>query len=446
MKFAIVDIETTGGTAYDARITEIAIFIHDGKQVIHQFHSLVNPQMQVPRFITGLTGITNEMVATAPLFADIAEEIFNITNDCVFVAHNVNFDYSFIRQEFKNVGIDFKRKKVCTVRLSRAILPGYPSYSLGNISANLGIKITGRHRATGDAEATVKLFEILLANDHEGVIEKSINARSKEATIPPHLNKEIYENLPEETGVYYFFNGEGKIIYIGKAINIKQRIYQHFTSAKGAKLSFLAEVHDIQYKVTGSELAALLLESDEIKKHFPKYNKAQRLTGKFYCLYDYTDQTDIHRLVIGKKASHIAPLMLFNSFDSVRSYLFELMRQFELCPKCCGIDTSIGPCYMVGEGTCKGVCCNKEDPADYNERVAAAIQFIKSETGNKIIMDKGRHKDEKCIVVIKEGSYKGFGYVPLDVQLMQVDDALDYITYYQDNNDVQRILRGWTQG
>jgi DNA polymerase-3 subunit epsilon len=443
MKFAIVDIETTGGAANEARITEIAIFIHDGKQVINQFHSLVNPEREVPRFITGLTGITNEMVESAPLFSEIAEEIFHITNDCVFVAHNVNFDYSFIRQEFKNIGIDFKRKKACTVRLSRAILPGYPSYSLGNISANLGIQITGRHRATGDAEATVKLFEILLANDSDGLIEKAIHARSKEATIPPHLNKEVYENLPEETGVYYFFNGEGKIIYIGKALNIKQRIYQHFTSAKGAKLSFLGEVFDINYTVTGSELAALLLESDEIKKHFPKYNKAQRLTGKFYCLYDYVDQMDIHRLVIGKKASQLTPLMLFNSFDSVRSYLFGLMDQFELCPKCCGIDTSVGPCYMAKEGTCKGVCCDKEDPVDYNERVEAAIQFMKAENGNKIIVDKGRHREEKCIVVIKDGSYKGFGYVPFDVQLMQVEEALDYITHYQDNNDIQRILRAW---
>src|SRR5687767_3465301 len=217
MKFAIIDIETTGGTSHDSRITEIAIFIHDGKQVIDQFHSLVNPQQPIPRFITGLTGITDEMVEKAPLFEDIAEEIFLITADCVFVAHNVNFDYSFIREEFKNIGIDFKRKRACTVRLSRSIIPGYSSYSLGNICANLGIHINDRHRAVGDAEATVKLFEILLANDTDGIIEKSVNVRSKEATIPPHLDKSVYENLPNETGVYYFYNGDGKIIYIGKA-------------------------------------------------------------------------------------------------------------------------------------------------------------------------------------------------------------------------------------
>jgi DNA polymerase-3 subunit epsilon len=443
MKFAIIDIETTGGTSYNSKITEVAIFVHDGEKVIDTFHSLVNPEMEIPRFITGLTGITNEMVASAPLFSEIAEDIFLKTVDCVFVAHNVNFDYSFIRQEFKQIGIDYKRKKACTVRLSRAILPGCPSYSLGNLCSYLGIDIQGRHRAAGDAEATVKLFEILLAHDQEGIIEKSINIKSKEATIPPNLKKEIYESLPDETGVYYFLNGEGQIIYIGKAIHIKQRIYQHFTSAKGAKLPFLNEVHDIHYTVTGSELAALLLESHEIKKHFPKYNKTQRISSNFYCLYDYVDQMDIHRLVIGKKASNLRPIMLFNSFDTVRSYLFQLMDQFNLCAKCCGIDTSSGPCYRVAEDKCQGVCCEKEGVEDYNERVEAAIQFIKSETGDKLIIDRGRHREEKCIVVIKEGSYKGFGYIPADAQLMHVDEALDYITQYQDNNDVQRILRGW---
>jgi DNA polymerase III subunit epsilon len=443
MKYAIIDIETTGGTSYNSKITEVAIFVHDGEKVIDTFHSLVNPEMEIPRFITGLTGITNEMVASAPLFSEIAEDIFLKTVDCVFVAHNVNFDYSFIRQEFKQIGIDYKRKKACTVRLSRAILPGCPSYSLGNLCSYLGIDIQGRHRAAGDAEATVKLFEILLAHDQEGNIQKAINVKSKEATIPPNLKKEIYENLPDETGVYYFLNGEGQIIYIGKAIHIKQRIYQHFTSAKGAKLPFLNEVYDIQYTVTGSELAALLLESHEIKKHFPKYNKAQRISSNFYCLYDYVDQMDIHRLVIGKKASNLRPIMLFNSFDTVRSYLFQLMDQFDLCAKCCGIDTSSGACYRVAEDKCYGVCCEKEGVEDYNERVEAAIQFIKSETGDKLIIDRGRHREEKCIVVIKEGSYRGFGYIPADAQLMHVDEALDYITQYQDNNDVQRILRGW---
>jgi DNA polymerase-3 subunit epsilon len=443
MKFAIIDIETTGGTSYNSKITEVAIFVHDGEKVIDTFHSLVNPEMEIPRFITGLTGITNEMVASAPLFSEIADQIFLKTIDCIFVAHNVNFDYSFIRQEFKELGIDYKRKKACTVRLSRAILPGCSSYSLGNLCSYLGIDIQGRHRAEGDAEATVKLFETLLAHDQDGIIEKSINIKSKEATIPPNLKKEIYESLPDETGVYYFLNGEGQIIYIGKAIHIKQRIYQHFTSAKGAKLPFLNEVHDIHYTVTGSELAALLLESHEIKKHFPKYNKTQRISSNFYCLYDYVDQMDIHRLVIGKKASNLRPIMLFNSFDTVRSYLFQLMDQFNLCAKCCGIDTSSGPCYRVAEDKCQGVCCEKEGVEDYNERVEAAIQFIKSETGDKLIIDRGRHREEKCIVVIKEGSYKGFGYIPADAQLMHVDEALDYITQYQDNNDVQRILRGW---
>lgn len=443
MKFAIVDIETTGGTSYNSRITEIAAFIHDGEKVIDEFHSLVNPEEPIPRYIVGLTGITDEMVMDAPLFEEIAEEFFVKTADCVFVAHNVNFDYSFLREEFKHVGIDFKRKKACTVRLSRAVFPGEPSYSLGNLCASLGIDIKDRHRAKGDAAATVRLFEMIKENDEKGVLDKTINARSKEATMPPNLDKNVYENLPEETGVYYFHDENGRIIYVGKAVSIKQRIYSHFTSSRGAKLSFLGDIHDISHTITGSELAALLLESDEIKKHFPKYNRAQKLGGKFFGVYTYPDQKDVQRFLIAKKMNNLTPVMMFNSLEGARSYAYELVERFELCPKCCGLESPDGPCMYFKNDKCRGVCCGKEDVLDYNERVEEAIAFMKSETGDKLIVDRGRTEEERCIVVIKDGSYKGYGYVSNEIQLMNVDEAMEYITPYQDNNDIQRILRSW---
>ncbi len=443
MKFAIIDIETTGGTSYNSKITEISIFIHDGENIIDEFHTLVNPKQAIPRYIVGLTGITDDMVAHAPTFEEVSNKIDEITADCIFIAHNVNFDYSFVRDEMKNVGIDFKRKKACTVRLSRAVFPGFPSYSLGNICANLGIDISDRHRAEGDARATVKLFELILAHDTDDLVKKAVNVRSKEATLPPHLPKQVYEDLPSETGVYYFHDEDGKIIYIGKAVNIKQRIYSHFTGGKGAKLSFLQSIHDISYTVTGSELAALLLESDEIKKHLPKFNRAQRITGSFYCLYNYTDQTETQRLVVGKKANNLSAVMMFKSFDTARNYLYEMVEKYELCPKCCGLEITNKACFSYQLKKCRGVCAGTESIEDYNERVGEAIRFMRGETGDKIIVDRGRHREEKCIVVIKEGAYKGFGYVSFDTQLMNVDEALDHITQYADNNDVQRILRAW---
>src|SRR6185437_1998988 len=202
--YAVVDIETTGGYASGNGITEIAIFLTDGKKVTDSFHSLINPECYIPSFITSLTGITNEMVQDAPTFEDIADEVENFTKDRVFVAHNVNFDYSFIKQEFSALGLKFERKKLCTVRLSRKIFPNLPSYSLGNLCGSLGIKIKDRHRAKGDAEATTKLLHLLVKGDNESFIDKSLKRTSRETLLPANLPKEDFEALPEEAGVYYF--------------------------------------------------------------------------------------------------------------------------------------------------------------------------------------------------------------------------------------------------
>ena len=204
--YAVVDIETTGKGYHRQKITEISIIIFDGKQIVNEFTSLVNPQQQISTFITNLTGITNAMIRNAPLFATIANKVAEITKGCIFVAHNVNFDYNIIKDEFKNIGLDFKRKKLCTVRLSRKIMPNLRSYSLGSICALEQIPINGRHRAKGDAEATVELFKRLIQRDKTFVINSFLNAKSKQATLPPLLDKKIVDNLPETAGVYYFKN------------------------------------------------------------------------------------------------------------------------------------------------------------------------------------------------------------------------------------------------
>lgn len=160
--YAIIDIETTGQSAANGKITEVAIFVHDGFKVIDSFSSLINPECYIPDYIVNLTGINNEMVRNAPKFYEVARRIVEMTNDRIFVAHNVSFDYRFIQEEFKRLGYDYQRKTMCTVRMGRKFLPGHKSYSLGNICDELGISINGRHRAAGDALATVKLFEILL--------------------------------------------------------------------------------------------------------------------------------------------------------------------------------------------------------------------------------------------------------------------------------------------
>ena len=287
--YAIIDIETTGGSPKHEKITEVAIFIHDGKDIIDEYVTLINPEKNIPYHITSLTGITNEMVAEAPRFYEVAKRIVEITEECVFVAHNASFDYSFIKEEFKQLGYEYKRDTLCTVKLSRKLIPGFKSYSLGNLCRDLQIKIDNRHRAAGDALATVKVFERLLDVQNAGEF-----IRSKSNRIPknlhPALDPDIFRKLPEEAGVYYFINERQDIIYIGKSNNIRQRVLSHFNGMKGRRAGQMRdETAAIGYEVTGSELAALLLESNEIKKHKPVYNRAQRRSIYRYGVYFYKD-------------------------------------------------------------------------------------------------------------------------------------------------------------
>ena len=246
--YAIVDIETTGGYAANHRITEIAIYHHDGMQVTDTFHTLINPGRNIPYYITGLTGITSEMVFSAPTFESVAKDVFAKLDGKVFVAHNAHFDYSFLKKEFESVGISWQAKKLCTVRLSRKIIPGLRSYSLGSLAESLGIAISNRHRAGGDAAATVRIFDQLLQRDREGNILKALKRNSGETILPPNLPKEQFDKLPAKCGVYYFHDAHGKVIYVGKAINIKKRIAGHFTgdSREWSKSKIRNEIHHIR--------------------------------------------------------------------------------------------------------------------------------------------------------------------------------------------------------
>jgi len=229
--YAIVDIETTGGSARLEKITEIAIYLHDGNQVTGEFVTLINPERNIPYYITSLTGITNEMVENALRFYEVAKEIVEFTEGRTFVAHNVRFDYTFLREEFKSLGFNFRRPLLDTVALGRKLLPGHKSYSLGNICKDLQITINGRHRAAGDAFATVRLFEILMEKDRElNASGKSLMKSTKLSKLNPNLDLSKIEKIPEEPGVYYFYNDKHDVIYIGKSRNLQQRISTHLSN------------------------------------------------------------------------------------------------------------------------------------------------------------------------------------------------------------------------
>ena len=441
--YSVVDIETTGNGPKGQKITEISIFNFDGNRIIDEFTSLVNPEQKIPHFITNLTGITEAMVRTAPKFYEIAKKVEEFTKDTIFVAHNVNFDYNIIRDEFKSLGFNFKRKKLCTVRLTRKIIPGLPSYSLGNICESEGIKIAARHRAKGDAEATVELFRRLIKRDTNFTINSFLNSRSREATLPPLVDKQVVDKLPETHGIYYFKNQQKEIIYVGKANNIKQRVISHFYDKKKKERTMCLETADISFKETGSELIALLHESSEIKKHYPKFNRAQRKSGEAVAMFSYVDQKGIVHLAYNRLKLISRPLMKFYSVAECRNLLEKVCSEFNLCPKYCHLQTNVNSCFHYQLKQCKGVCSGKESPNDYNKRVYDAINSLGLQTEDLVIKEKGRNTKEIGFVLILKGIYQGFGYVDKKIKLEDTNDYQLYLQPQQDNRDVQRILKSY---
>jgi len=443
--YAIVDIETTGGYAENHRVTEIAIFHHDGVRITDKFHTLINPGRNVPQFITGLTGITTEMVHNAPLFEERAHEIHGWLKDKVFIAHNAHFDYSFIKKEFEEVGIAWSPKKLCTVRLSRKIVPGLSSYSLGRLAESLGIKISDRHRAGGDAHATAKIFHLLLQRDQSGIIEKALKRNSGETTLPPNLPKEDFDKLPAHAGVYYFHDARGNVIYVGKAINIKKRIAGHFTgeAREWNRSNIRNEIHNISFELTGNELIALILESQEIRRLWPKYNLAQKFKTEEWGIYDYEDRNGYLRFVVNVVNKGAKPLITFSSKGDAWNFLWEKVREYELCPKLSGLQLAKGLCFSHQSGTCKGACEEMETVKKYNKRAQKAVDsfFEKGET--VAIIGKGRKMEEKSVVLVENGSYLGYGFVGQNESISDLESAKGHIKLSKENRVVQNLINSY---
>ncbi len=443
MTYTIIDVETTG---QGNKITEIAIFKHDGSKVIEEFTSLVNPEVLIPDYITALTGIDNYMVANAPTFSEIAEAVLAIIQDSVFVAHSVNFDYNVIRNEFKSIGIDFRRPKLCTVRLSRTLLPGFKSYSLGKLCDNLGIAIYDRHRARGDAQATVILFERLLSTEgsHE-TFNNFLKKSSVEATLPPHLPSAVFEAIPNTPGIYYFRNKKNDIIYVGKAKDLKKRVLGHFYNKSEKELNLCRETAYIDFELSGSEIIALLMEDAAIKKHFPPYNKAAKRNPKMYGIISYSDRSGIIHLAYNEIKTNSNTLITFYSITDCKTYLENLCLQFELCPKYCHLQEGVSHCFHYKITHCNGICRNAETVDDYNHRVNLAIEQITQELKEQVIKTQGQHLEEAGFIVINNGRYQGYGFIDTSEQITHIEELTTYLIPQKENADTFKILKNYTK-
>jgi len=442
--YTIIDIETTGGNAQHDKITEIALYVHDGSKVIDEFVTLINPERPIPYYISQLTGITDDMVANSPRFFEVAKRIVELTEGKIFVAHNAPFDYRFIQSEFKQLGYNFDRETICTVRLSRKLIPGKASYSLGNLCKDLGIRINDRHRAAGDALATVKLFDLLLSvNKHND--SDALSAVPDKKGLHPNLNLSAISKLPEETGVYYLYDDRGELIYVGKSLNIRQRVQQHLGSVKTVRAGEMrSRVADVSYEITGSELIALLMETEEIKKSKPIFNRLGRRIGNQIGLYNYEDENGYLCLKAKRMSSADGiPLTTFSTAEESRDFIDRLIDEYNLCQTLCGLYTSGLACFHYEIKKCFGACVDEESAESYNVRVQRAINSIGLASKSFLLFDKGRTDSEKSVVKVINGKLIGYGFFDpnsIDGNLWLIDDI---ITHCSDNRDAHQIIKSF---
>ncbi|WP_091265039.1 exonuclease domain-containing protein [Gillisia sp. Hel1_33_143] len=439
--FAIIDIETTGGGIKGNRLTEICIVLLKGETVVDKYTTLVNPEKIIPPQITALTGIDNEMVANAPKFAEVAKKIDEFTKDAIFVAHNVNFDYNVLRIEFNELEYEFTRKKLCTVRLSRKLIPGLFSYSLGNLCSSINIPLINRHRAEGDTDATVLLFKKLLVLDVDfELIKTFLHPRSRQATLPPHLSESQIEDLPETPGIYLFKDKKQKVIYAGKAINIKKRVISHFYDKMSKEYHLGQETFFIDYTATGNELIALLLEAESIKKYYPKFNSAQKRPGLVYQIINYTNQRGITQLAIGKTKKVQNSIGTFYNRSQAVEKLEQLCEDFNLCPKYCTLQSNVTKCSHYKLKNCEGICDGLETVQEYNLKVSDAIDSLTLESETYVIREKGRHYNEEAFILVKNGRYHGYGYIDTDVQISGIEDFDPFLKIQEATYHTHKII------
>lgn len=419
MEYAIVDIETTGSYAGDNGITEVAIIIHNGKHILEKFQTLINPGTYIPFHIQSLTGIDNDMVIDAPPFKEVAKKIYNLLHKRIFVAHNVNFDYSFLNQELKHAGYDWKAPKLCTVRLSRKIFPNLASYSLGKLCQNLEIPIYQRHRAMGDADATAILFERLLQNDGEAVIEGMLK-NTKEQRLPTHINQEDFSRLPDSPGVYFFKNKTDKIIYVGKAINIKKRVLNHFTGHNPSqkRQSFINDIYSIDFEESGTELMALLMECKMIKQHWPVHNQALKKFEPKFGLFEYEDQRGYKRLLVSTFNKQAKAIQYFERATEANHLLLKLINDFSLSNKLCSFYTSRPEQKSSIDYT------TLDCPETYNCLVNQAVNFVIENRSSFIILDRGRKLEEKSYIYFENDQLSAFGFVDTECQVREFTDLV----------------------
>lgn len=383
-KICYVDVETTGMRSNFDRVIEIGILRVENQKLVDTFQTLINPGDYIPPEILSMTGISMSEVENAPHFWEIKDDLLKIMQGAVFVAHNVRFDYSFLKNEFKRCGHSFSPKHFCTVKLSRSLFPTWPSHNLDSIIANMNIKCKNRHRAFDDAKVLFEFIKKVQKGIEPEVLRLALNKALKRPSVPVKLDVKVLDELPESAGVYIFYGENGVPLYIGKSINIQERVKSHFSQDihSPIEMRISQQVESIEAIKTAGELGALLKEAYLVKKMQPLYNRKLRVSRKMVVLKASFD-TNGYQKVIMEESGFIDPmevpniLGVFRSKKQAKDFLVNLAKEYSLCEKLLGTENTKSECFGYRLGRCKGACQNKEKAIFYNVRAMEAFYKTK---------------------------------------------------------------------
>ena len=440
--YAVVDVETTGGKYNEEGITEIAIYKFDGNKIVDQFISLINPERPIQPFVVQLTGINEKMLRNAPKFYEIAKRVIEITENSTLVAHNANFDYRMLCTEFNRLGFTYERPTLCTVSLSKKLIPEQGSYKLGKLVRALGIPLSDRHRAAGDARATVKLLKLLLDKDSKKTIVKEVLRTKDQDRVARNLQA-LIEQVKPVTGVYYLHNQKGDVIYIGKSLNMRNRINQHFTGKSRKSLKLQLETHSVSSEETGSELIALLKEMDEIQLHKPKHNRVHKNDRIRFGLQECISSNGYRFLRIVHATEDINYITTFKNLKNARKTLYFFAQKYSLCLKYVGLESPKDTCSNVEINKCLGACAQKETIEHHNARVQQCVDQLRFSSPNLLIVDKGRTPDERSFILIQNSEYKGFGYAELNYQINNLGMVKTIISPMKNSRAARHLLQSF---
>lgn len=441
--YAVIDVEATGGKKGEESIIEVAIFLYDGENIVDQVISLVQPDREIDVYVQKLTQITPKMVSTAPKFHELAKRIIEITDGAVVVGHNVEFDYRMLKQEFNKLGYTYYRETIDTLPLSEKHFPEAESYSLGKLSKSLGIPVSDRHRAAGDARATLELFKLLQDKDStKDIATKEQSISDKKSSSPKYDS--LLKNLPNEIGIFYVFDKNNKVIYLSKSSNIAQSARKLLTGKTNLSNKIKLAAVEIKYETTGNDLISWLKENHEIKTINPSLNEnKKKLNFPFTIYIDEINNYKQLRIARTDYESKQKYVLRMNSYNSAVRFLSLISEEYELCSKINQVYIGEGACLGYAVGECHGACIGEESPESYNERVNQFLSKVCLENKSLLIIGKGRNLSEKSFVWLKNGVCKGYGYFDLNHQIKTENLVQKRMIPIEENEEMDSMGRGF---